>query len=726
MTDENIGMAAASRRISIACAAAVMAAGAFVLLGWALRLEALKCLVPGTVSMKANTALGFLAAGLSLLLFNFSGPGEAAKRRLALALAAFTGLLGLASLSQYLFGRDLGIDQLLFTEPAGAVGTVSPGRMAPVTAFDFILCGLALAFIETGVLARFGLALALVIGLSGLAAFAGYAYGIEKLEALLFFAAYTKMAVNTALAFMALCLGQVFLRPPKSLLVYFAAGGRLKTGLAAILAAGLLLPAAGHMLIHLFYSGAYWPQAPFHSAVETVNAVTALLIAWFIFWLLENKRLSPDYFFVPLALTAIGLFTGLHACVNPGSASMLLYAAGVLLGGFLAALSWAAGGARLRVKRGFFSAAACGLAVLGLYIGFNSASMPAFTSEGEFTRLARSLNMAGGLFFLAAAARFTLNYLRRGGVEDRSLAIFCFLKAWAGVLFSLTVIYGIDWWYWHALRLAAHCVLLSYMLIVFRDMVARGIESEVTRLAAEEASRAKSEFLSNMSHEFRTPLNSIIGFSEALEDKLSGPLNEKQGQYVGLVLGGGRHLLALVNDILDLSKVEAGRMDLEPEKVRVKELLSGINELFGTKAAERGLALRLELAPEADVVIQADRRKLKQVMFNLLSNAVKFTPAGGTVTVRAGIDGGRGLEISVADTGMGIKAEDLPKLFKEFGQLDSGYARKHEGTGLGLALTKRLVELHGGEIRAASAGAGKGAAFTFTLPLGKAAGTPEK
>jgi len=152
----------------------------------------------------------------------------------------------------------------------------------------------------------------------------------------------------------------------------------------------------------------------------------------------------------------------------------------------------------------------------------------------------------------------------------------------------------------------------------------------------------------------------------------------------------------------------------------VKELLLSSNAMFETKALERGLALKLELEPGADIEIEADGRKLKQIMFNLLSNAVKFTPDGGGVAVRAGIDGGRGLEISVADTGIGIEAQDLPKLFTEFTQLTAGYTRSHEGTGLGLALTRRFVEMHGGEIWAASAGPGKGATFTFTLPAGGA------
>lgn len=242
-----------------------------------------------------------------------------------------------------------------------------------------------------------------------------------------------------------------------------------------------------------------------------------------------------------------------------------------------------------------------------------------------------------------------------------------------------------------------------------------------------EVSRTKSDFLANMSHELRTPLNSVIGFSEVLQDETFGPLNEKQGEYVGHILTSGRHLLSLINDILDLSKVETGRMELERSRFPLREALDAAMTLLKEKALKNSLELSLEVDPDADVMIDADQRKLKQILFNLLSNAVKFTPAGGSVRVLARRVPGRGIgageeapgwvEVSVTDTGIGIKAEDMPKLFKEFTQLESPYTKEYEGTGLGLALTKKLVELHGGTIEVTSE-IDKGSRFYFTLPLG--------
>ncbi|MEW6602460.1 MAG: ATP-binding protein, partial [Nitrospirota bacterium] len=255
-----------------------------------------------------------------------------------------------------------------------------------------------------------------------------------------------------------------------------------------------------------------------------------------------------------------------------------------------------------------------------------------------------------------------------------------------------------------------------------------------------EISRAKSDFLANMSHELRTPLNSILGFSEILQDGLYGRLNEKQEEYVRTIYGSGRHLLELINDVLDLSKVESGKMELELERVGVRALLEASMTMLKEKAMKHGIDLCIELEPEADIEIEADERKLKQIMFNLLSNAVKFTPEGGRVRVRARRVQKREsaeaqeqetselpdfcttelnddfIEISVVDTGIGIKQEDIPKLFKEFCQLESPYTKQYQGAGLGLALTKRLVELHGGMIWVESE-FGKGSRFSFYIPI---------
>ena len=247
-------------------------------------------------------------------------------------------------------------------------------------------------------------------------------------------------------------------------------------------------------------------------------------------------------------------------------------------------------------------------------------------------------------------------------------------------------------------------------------------EAEIAKEGVEAATRAKSDFLANMSHELRTPLNSIIGFSEILQDHSAGDLNERQREYVGYIHDSGMHLLRLIGEILDLSKAEAGKLNLELCQVLLIDILMAALNMQKEKAMTHGISLSLEMGTERDVEIIADPLRLKQIVFNLLSNAVKFTPDGGSVRIRskvlsqitAGVPD-EYVEISIEDTGIGIRPEDMKNLFKGFTQLNSPYADKFEGAGLGLALSKQLVELHGGRIWATSE-YGKGSTFTFLIP----------
>jgi PAS domain S-box-containing protein len=228
------------------------------------------------------------------------------------------------------------------------------------------------------------------------------------------------------------------------------------------------------------------------------------------------------------------------------------------------------------------------------------------------------------------------------------------------------------------------------------------------------AAEAKNRFLASMSHELRTPLNGIIGFAEFLYDGKPGPLNPKQKEYLNDILNSGRHLLQLINDVLDLAKVEAGRMALTPERFSVTRAVDEVCAVARPLAEKKSIALRSVITPAVDDV-ELDQPKFKQVLYNLLSNAIKFTDSGGRVEVRAQPDGPGAFVLAVTDNGIGIKEEDLPRLFREFEQLESGAARHYEGSGLGLALTRRLVELQGGNVTVESA-VGRGSTFAVTLP----------
>jgi GAF domain-containing protein len=240
----------------------------------------------------------------------------------------------------------------------------------------------------------------------------------------------------------------------------------------------------------------------------------------------------------------------------------------------------------------------------------------------------------------------------------------------------------------------------------------REIEDKSRQIEA--ANRHKSEFLANMSHELRTPLNAIIGFSEVLQERLFGELNEKQAEYTDDILTSGRHLLSLINEILDLSKVEAGRMELEMTTFDLPLAIDNARTFVRERAAKHGINLEVSVDERLGDYV-GDERKIKQILLNLLSNAVKFTPEGGRIGIKARQADGS-VEISVSDTGIGISPEDQAKIFEEFRQVGTDYAHKTEGTGLGLTLAKKFVELHGGKIWVESE-VGKGSTFSFTLPV---------
>ena len=275
-----------------------------------------------------------------------------------------------------------------------------------------------------------------------------------------------------------------------------------------------------------------------------------------------------------------------------------------------------------------------------------------------------------------------------------------------------------------ALRDAQNAII-GYLLIGTDNTARQQVEEERKRFeqSLQEANRMKSEFLANMSHELRTPLNGIIGFTEFLIDEKPGPLNPEQKEYLGDVLSSARHLLQLINDVLDLAKVEAGKMELYPETFPVRKAVEEVAAVINGIAQKKHITVGIEIGAELDAVT-LDQHKFKQVLYNLLSNAVKFSDDGGQVSIKARRLDTCQFEVQIRDNGIGIKVEDINRLFTEFEQLDSGTARRFEGTGLGLALTKKIIEFQGGRISVESQ-PGKGSVFTVVLPVmtgeGKAA-----
>ena len=247
-------------------------------------------------------------------------------------------------------------------------------------------------------------------------------------------------------------------------------------------------------------------------------------------------------------------------------------------------------------------------------------------------------------------------------------------------------------------------------------------ELESARAAAEEASRVKSEFLSNMSHELRTPLNAIIGFSQIIKEQTFGPVGStKYRDYATDIHDSGLHLLELINEVLDYSKIEAGAAELQEEIVDVSDIVDSVIRMIGDRATKQGVEL-IVVAEDNLPKLRADAKKIRQILLNLLTNAIKFTQKGGMVTVTIWARSGSGYVLQVADTGIGISLADIPKALGVFGQVDSSFSRQHEGTGLGLPLTKSLAELHGGSLDLQSQ-PGVGTTVTIRLPAERLVGS---
>ena len=331
-------------------------------------------------------------------------------------------------------------------------------------------------------------------------------------------------------------------------------------------------------------------------------------------------------------------------------------------------------------------------------VGVNQGTLGQATQTGEPVQVADVEAVADYPFrdrFVAEGLRAVLTVPMKGGDVGRGIVLF---RRTPGEFGERVVTL--------MRTLADQSIVAIANAHLFREI------EEKSRLL-EVADRHKSEFLASMSHELRTPLNAIIGFSEVLLQRMFGELNPKQDEYLQDVLSSGRHLLSLINDILDLSKVEAGRMELELARFDLPQALQDTLVLVRERAMRHGIDLHLEADARLGALV-GDERKIKQVMLNLLSNAVKFTPEGGRIEVRAVPTDG-GVEISVADTGIGIAPENQELIFEEFRQAGGDYAHKREGTGLGLTLARKLVELHGGRLWVKSQ-VGQGSTFTFSVP----------
>ena len=457
-----------------------------------------------------------------------------------------------------------------------------------------------------------------------------------------------------------------------------------------------------------------WENSPVHASVETAGAVIALLVAWLLVSL-ERRGEGPDFALrISAALIGMGLLDGLHALVHVGNLFVWLHSIATFIGGLLFVLVWLP----RRWRTAYWWPA--GVLVVTLLIGIISMLapqlVPIMTDAGQFSITAKLLNVVGGVLLLAAAVRLVLTWWQDRNNDNLLFCMLCVQFGLAAIMFESSALWDFPWWGWHVLRLIAYSIAVVYIIL----SVQAEAELRIAMAKAEAASEAKSSFLANMSHEIRTPMNAVIGLSHLA---LNTKLDLQQRDYLNKISLSAKALLGIINDILDFSKIEAGKLDLESVPFDLhSEVLENLSNVIGHKAGENGTELIFDLDSDLPLALNGDPLRLGQVLINLMNNAVKFTE-GGEITLQIRVletdENSVELRFAVSDTGIGMTEEQLSRLFQSFSQADTSTSRKYGGTGLGLTISKRLVEAMEGEIGVESV-AGEGTTFWFSVHLGLA------
>ncbi|MCX5656197.1 MAG: response regulator [Planctomycetota bacterium] len=792
-----------ARKLVAPAALVALATGLLVLLGWLLDIPSLKSVLPGFVAMKANTAVGFVLAGMSLALF-----GRAARsvpiRRLSQACAGATALLGLLTLGQYLFALNFGIDQVLFRGPAGAIKTLSPGRMAPSTALNFLLLGSALLLAGSRRGIRIAQPLALLAGWIGLLALIGYLYGDSALcdSALCGIGIYTQMAVHTAVTFVILGFGVLLARPAEGFMRTVTSnttGGLL---IRRIMPFVVVLPVVLGWLRLQGEEHGYFDSTFGVALMMIVIMLAAMGVTWWTAGTLN--RIDMALLFKTMLLEAQsetspdGILT-----VDQGGKSILFNKRfgelwkipqhimdtgddGKMLDCILGQLKDPAGFGRkvaylyehhdeksrdeieFADGRCFDRYSSPLVAANGKYYGriwYFRDITDRKRMEHELRRLAVIAEQAaegiavadldGNLQFVNHAWARMHGFESGAELVGKPLSVFHTDEQFKAEVapFNATVKRQGH----HAdevghVRKDGSTFPTQMSVVVLKDEqgepygIAGFAEDITSRKQAEQAIRrakedaevanaAKSDFLANMSHEIRTPMTAILGFTEMIGSSIeccttcaehqACPTRVQNKESIQIIRRNGEHLLELINDILDISKIEAGKFVMDVQPCSLPAVIADVISLMRVRAEQHNISLSVEYETEIPETVRTDGTRVRQALVNLIGNAIKFTERGGVRLVVSLVPAWRGgqpaVRVKVIDTGIGIDEEKLSQLFQPFAQADASTSRKYGGTGLGLPISRHFAELLGGEL-VAEGTIGMGSTFTLTIPTGSLEG----